>query len=249
MYLESAMRSLEYGMTTVGAGGILYVLGSIAENLKQRENRKTKAGTVGNYRSMFSDLQVDLHELIVCITSIVDAKDVNTMLHSKRVADMSQTVCRLLKLNTAQEEQIHIAAHFHDIGKIGVQDAVLLKDGPLTPDEWNMIKKHPDIGANILASVSGFEKIARFVRYHHERYDGSGYPAGLKGEKIPYGSRIISICDSIDAMLSDRNYRKAINKADCYTEIKKNIGSMYDPDIGRVVLAHWNDIIAARKDG
>jgi putative nucleotidyltransferase with HDIG domain len=185
----------------------------------------------------------------VCITGIVDARDINTALHSKRVADMSQTVCRLLKLGKTQEEQVHIAAHFHDIGKIGVQDAILLKDGQLTPDEWILLKEHPDIGADILMSVSGFEEIACFVRYHHERYDGTGYPAGLKGEKIPYGSRIISICDSIDAMLSDRSYRKAMTEAECYTEIKKNLGRMYDPDIGHVVLDHWQDVIVARKTG
>lgn len=187
--------------------------------------------------------EIDYHEIIECITCALDAKDSYTAGHSQRVSDMAYKVCELIGLNDKDMEKIHIAAHLHDIGKIGVPDAVLNKKTRLNDEEWQTIKRHPSIGAEILSKSARLNELKDIVLYHHERYDGLGYPAGLKGGEIPLGARIIAICDSIDAMTSDRSYRKAHDFRFCYGEIKKNLGKMYDPFIGESVLKHWEDIV------
>jgi len=182
---------------------------------------------------------IDYHEIIECIVSALDAKDPYTAGHSQRVSDMALALSGFLELDEGDMEKIHIAAHLHDIGKIGVPDAVLNKPEELSWEEWESMKKHPKIGADILSKSRHLNELKDIVLYHHERYDGKGYPDGLKGEEIPLGARIIAICDSIDAMTSDRGYRKAYSLDYCYGEIKKNLGVMYDPVIGAIALRKW----------
>ena len=188
---------------------------------------------------------IDYHEIIECIVSALDAKDAYTAGHSKRVSDMAVKVCELAGIDKEETEQIHIAAHLHDIGKIGIPDAVLNKNGRLTDEEFECIKKHPVIGAQILSKTQHINKLKDMVLYHHERYDGRGYPQGLIENDIPLGARIIAVCDSIDAITSNRSYRKAKNFDFCYKEIKNNMGIMYDPDIGRCVIDNWQSVISA----
>lgn len=186
--------------------------------------------------------EIDYHEIIECIACALDAKDPYTAGHSLRVSDMAKTIAQMMGFREADVEKIHIAAHLHDIGKIGVPDAVLNKTDKLTDEEWLAMKKHPSIGAEILSKSEHLSELKEIVLCHHERFDGKGYPLGLKGEEIPVGARIIAICDSIDAMTSTRSYRKAHNFVFCYEEIKKNLGTMYDPIIGAYVLEHWEEI-------
>lgn len=188
---------------------------------------------------------IDYHEIIECIISALDAKDPYTAGHSQRVSDMAMKVCKLIGLQQVNIEKIHIAAHLHDIGKIGIPDAVLNKKERLTEKEWEYMKKHPQIGADILSKSKHLNELKDIVLSHHERFDGKGYPEGLKAEKIPVGARIIAICDSIDAITSTRSYRNAYNCEYSYNEIKNNLGKMYDPIIGKYVLKHWNDIVKA----
>lgn len=190
---------------------------------------------------------VDYHEIIECITSALDAKDCYTANHSARVSEMTLVVCGLLKLSEEETEEIHIAAHLHDIGKIGISDGILNKKGKLTLEEWEKIKLHPVIGANILSKSNRLAQIAQIVLCHHERYDGQGYPNGLKGEDIPLGARIVAICDSIDAMSVSRSYRAAFTLEQCYVEIESQLGKMYDPIIGHLVLKHWEKVTNAIK--
>jgi len=135
--------------------------------------------------------------------------------------------------------EIHIAGHLHDIGKIGIPDKVLLKPGRLNDEEWELMKQHPKIGADILAGAPKFARIAAIILHHHERFDGKGYPFGAKGEEIPLGSRIIAVCDSIDAMASSRAYRGALPLETVRSEIEKNSGLMYDPDVAKAMLDNW----------
>jgi HD-GYP domain-containing protein (c-di-GMP phosphodiesterase class II) len=160
---------------------------------------------------------------------------------------MALEVCKILGLDEQLCEKIHIAAHLHDIGKIGVPDAVLKKQGKLDDEEWEYMKKHPEFGANILQKSHLLSELSEIVLMHHERYDGKGYPLGKSGEDIPLGARIIAICDSIDAMTSNRCYRKSLGFDVCYEEIEKNLGKMYDPKIGKIVLENWDKIIAVLK--
>ncbi|MFZ2540034.1 MAG: HD-GYP domain-containing protein [Oscillospiraceae bacterium] len=183
------------------------------------------------------------HDLVAVIVASMEARDQYTVSHSLRVSDMAEKICFYMGIEGNDIENIHIAAHVHDIGKIGVPDNILLKPGALTDAEWIVMKNHSTIGYEILHKVTGFEEIATIVRHHHERFNGNGYPDSIAGETIPLGSRIIAIADSIDAMLSDRKYRKGLSANICKLEIEKNKGIMYDPRIASVVLNNWDFIV------
>lgn len=187
-------------------------------------------------------MDMDYHDIIECIVGALDAKDSYTAGHSQRVSDMAYDICKLIGLSKEDTEKIHIAAHLHDIGKIGIPDSILKKPGKLDDEEWGQMKQHPQIGADILSKSHRLAELKEIVLHHHERYDGKGYPSGLKAEEIPVGARIIAICDSIDAMTSTRHYRNAMTLSRCYVEIERNLGKMYDPIIGKYVLEHWEEI-------
>ena len=140
---------------------------------------------------------LEYHEIIECIMAALDAKIPYTAGHSKRVSDMAEILCRL---NRSKTRMIHIVAHLHDIGKIGIDDAILNKEGKLDEQEWKMMKTHPQIDANILDKTHLLAPFSKIVLHHHERFDGKGYIYGLKGKEIPLGLRIIALCDSIDMM-------------------------------------------------
>ncbi len=186
---------------------------------------------------------LSFHDLMAGIIAAMEARDAYTASHSNRVSDMTEIICRLLNLSEAQAEDIHIAAHVHDIGKIGIEDSILRKNSPLDETEWLSIKQHPIIGFNILNKVSYFNEISKIVRHHHERWDGNGYPDGIRENEIPLGSRIIAIADSIDAMMSNRQYRKCLTSSQCKEEIHKNAGIMYDPIIAEIVMKNWENIV------
>lgn len=183
------------------------------------------------------------HDLIAGIVTAMEARDAYTASHSMCVSDMTEQICVLLHLDGKENELIHIAAHVHDIGKIGITDSILRKRGPLNETEWMLMRQHPVIGYSILNKVKSFEEIAKIVRHHHERFDGKGYPDNLKGKNIPLGSRIIAIADSIDAMMSNRSYRKGMPSDKCKKEIKNNMNDMYDEEIVKIVLENWAVII------
>nr|WP_275299047.1 HD-GYP domain-containing protein [Clostridium sp. YIM B02500] len=183
------------------------------------------------------------HGVVRSMVATLEAKDFYTYGHSTRVADMAYKLGEVLGMTTEELELIHIAGDLHDIGKIGVPDNILNKPDSLEVGEWELMKNHPYIGYNILSKTSTFEDISRIVLYHHERWDGKGYPKGLKEEEIPFASRILAVCDSIDAMKSDRPYRKSISDELCKDEIKKNKGIIYDSKIAECMLNNWNKIV------
>lgn len=187
------------------------------------------------------------HDLIAGIVAALEARDPYTADHSMRVAEMTEAICGYLHLSERETTLYHIAAHLHDLGKIGIEDCVLQKKGPLSELEWEEMKLHPAIGYQILNKISSFEEIAKIVRSHHERWDGAGYPDGLSGEAIPFGSRIIALADSVDAMLSDRPYRKGMSSEDCREQVEKNICKMYDKRIANAVLANWENFLDSTK--
>jgi HD-GYP domain-containing protein (c-di-GMP phosphodiesterase class II) len=166
-----------------------------------------------------------------CLVAALEARDNYTNGHSLRVADMSVEIASFLGFSGVELEDIHIAAHLHDIGKIGIPDRVLYKQGKLLPQEYEEIKKHPQIGYTILSKSVNLHEIAELVLFHHERWDGCGYPQGLKEEDIPFGSRIIAVADSIDAMISDRPYRSPLTIEQCFAEIRVNAGKQFDPAV------------------
>jgi HD-GYP domain-containing protein (c-di-GMP phosphodiesterase class II) len=139
-------------------------------------------------------------------------------------------------LSPRDYETLVTAAKVHDLGKISVPDAILLKDGPLTPEERQIINNHSSCGYEVLSNLRFYKAGARIVSCHHERYDGKGYPEGLKGEEIPLGARIMAVADSYDAMTSDRPYRKALDMEIAIQELIKHSGTQFDPQIVRVFI-------------
>lgn len=183
------------------------------------------------------------HDLIDSIVAALEARDQYTANHSRRVSDMTEQACIALGMKEEKYENIHIAAHVHDIGKIGIPDAILSKPGRLDEEEWAYIKNHPQIGADILSKSRTLQPLAEIVLHHHESWDGTGYPSGIKSFDIPWGARIISVCDSIDAMMSNRVYREALSGDKCKREISRLAGKRYDPDIAQCILNQWDKIV------
>jgi PAS domain S-box-containing protein len=159
----------------------------------------------------------------------VEAKDGYTGGHIRRVHDMGLLLARAICPEEAGDPQMAYGFLLHDIGKLSVPDAILTKPGKLTPEEWAQIKRHPDEGVRILRSVPFLDRALDVVLHHHERFDGSGYPAGLAGEEIPLWARIFAVVDSLDAMTSDRPYREALSLEEAIAEVRAGAGKQFDP--------------------
>ncbi len=179
-------------------------------------------------------VQMTVHQLAESLGNAIDAKDHCTRSHSEEVAVVSQAIGLQLGLPPRTADILHIAGHLHDIGKIGIPDSILKKQGPLTDREYATIKRHPEMGAAIIEPVtclSGNNGIVDMVLHHHERFDGKGYPDGLAGEDIPLGARVIAVADTLSAMLQDRPYRRARSYVEVVAEIQQCSGSQFDPRI------------------
>ncbi len=150
-------------------------------------------------------------------------------MHSTRLAEWAVRIGRDLGLDDDCLRDLEAAAILHDIGKIGVPDAILRKPSKLTEEEYAVIKKHPEYGWAVLRAVPGFERVSLFVLHHHEAFDGKGYPAGLRGDEIPIGSRIVSVMDSFDAMVSSRPYRKGLPLEEAIRRLEADSGKQFDP--------------------
>jgi HD-GYP domain-containing protein (c-di-GMP phosphodiesterase class II) len=185
------------------------------------------------------DYQEFFHDIIECLIAALEAKDAHTSGHSSRVADMSLDLARTLELEGSDFENVHIAAHLHDIGKVGLAENILNKPGKLLAHEWAQVQAHPVVGYNILSKSRRLYKIAEVVLHHHERWDGKGYPQGLQRNQIPLGSRIIAVADAVDAMTSDRPYRKPLSWENCYNELQVNKEKQFDPLVVEAAAQLW----------
>jgi HD-GYP domain-containing protein (c-di-GMP phosphodiesterase class II) len=185
---------------------------------------------------LFADVHGLMMGLLHSLTSAVDAKDAYTCGHSERVALLSRHLAQQLNLPDQEVEQVYLAALLHDLGKIGVPEVVLQKTGRLTAEEFEQMKKHPQIGARILADVKQVRPLIPGVLHHHERYDGKGYPSGLSGTNIPMMGRIICLADCFDAMTSNRTYRKGLPLEVALAEIRRCAGTQFDPAMAEIFL-------------
>ena len=175
-------------------------------------------------------------DMVETLRFTVEAKDSYTRGHSDRVSEYSVLIGRKVGLPEDQIKTLKVGGLFHDIGKIGIPDSILLKPGKLTDDEYSEIKNHPSIGAHILGSAEIFKDIIPIVKHHHEKFDGRGYPSGLKGEEIPYLARIAAIADTFDATTSRRSYRDALDLQYVRDEIEKCKGTQFDPQLADAFL-------------
>ncbi|MFY9804226.1 MAG: HD-GYP domain-containing protein [Candidatus Acidiferrales bacterium] len=166
--------------------------------------------------------------LICAFNQLLDLKDLNTGVHSTRLAEWALHVAGELGLEQNCLGDIEVAALLHDIGKIGIADAILNKPAKLTAEEYDLMKKHPEYGWAVLRQVPGMERASLIILHHHESYDGSGYPGGLKGEEIPMGSRIVAVIDAFDAMVSNRPYRQGLSFEEAERRLLQASGTQFD---------------------
>lgn len=166
---------------------------------------------------------------VEALAEALDIREHETGDHSKRVACHTMVLARRFTVDTGRLRQIYWGSLLHDIGKIGIPDAILLKQGALDEDEWLEMRAHPEKGHRIMAQIPGMEEAAEIVLSHEERFDGAGYPRGLKGEQISLGARLFAVIDTLDAMTSDRSYRKALSFDQARTEIISMSGTQFDP--------------------
>lgn len=197
--------------------------------LEERLNNRTEEVLQSRDR-----IKTQFINTIRALEKALQAKNVYTEGHSRRVAEKSVEIARAMKVPREQVRHIELGALFHDIGKIGIRDDVLNKPGRLTDSEYEHMKQHPIVAEQILSPIEELRPIVDIVKHEHERWDGMGYPGGLKGTQIPLGSRLIAITDAWDSMVFDRIYRKALSHEVALAEIEKNAGIQFDPECVRV---------------
>ena len=191
---------------------------------------RTIRGYQNELNVMYQNLKDSYVEMIQAMRQLVDARNEYTRGHSDRVSAIAVEIAQAMGKSEEYCETIRVAGLFHDIGKVGVPDAILLKNGPLTSDEYSQIKQHPAAGEKVLSTYSPFSEMLPIIRGHHERIDGSGYPDGLSGEEICIGAKIIAVADSFDAMVSNRTYRRGLGLDKACDELLKHKGGQFDPD-------------------
>jgi HD-GYP domain-containing protein (c-di-GMP phosphodiesterase class II) len=167
----------------------------------------------------------------------VDVRDAYTGRHSTQVGTLARRVGERLGMTMDEIGLLDCAARLHDVGKLGVPDTILRKPGPLDEAEWAVMRRHPQWGADMVSTVPGLEQVGRLVGAHHERWDGRGYPDGLSGEAIPLASRVISVCDAYEAMISGRPYRSSLSARHALAELTAGAGSQFDPQVVAAVEA------------
>ena len=207
-----------------------------------RESLLAGAGTsqtqwLDCFRRRLNDSYV---EFIRALVAAVEAKDPFTRAHSATVATHAEAMARRMKLKSSEIDTIRAAALLHDVGKIGVPDALLTKPGPLTDDEYAVVKRHPETALAILGHISFLASERPLILHHHERFDGDGYPDGLAGEQIPLGARVLAVADAIDAMFSPRSYKPAFDRQQVRSELMACAGKQFDPNVTEVAL-DWLD--------
>ncbi|HLM82947.1 MAG TPA: HD-GYP domain-containing protein [Terriglobales bacterium] len=176
------------------------------------------------------------NSLICAFNQLLDLKDIGTGVHSTRLAEWAIRVARKLNVPEQHLHQVEVAALLHDIGKVGVPDAILKKQGPLTAEERALINRHPEYSWSILRLLPGLEEASLYALHHHENMDGSGYPAGLKSHEIPPVSRIVSVIDAYDAMVSNRCYRKGLPHAEATRRLLESSGSQFDLEVVKAFI-------------
>ena len=222
------IKKLEEAIRALGSGDLL---------VKVEDDSPDEVGRLTRY---FNEMVDQLHsarqqnlrnfkETVSALAVAIEEKDAYTRGHCDRVAQISVAIGNLMEMDEKQCEELELAAILHDVGKIGIQAGIIGKPSALTDEEFMEMKRHPDIGARILSPLSTYPEVILFVRHHHENYDGSGYPDGLKKDEIPQAARIIHLVDAFDAMTSNRPYRTALSKEEAISRIKLERGKQFDP--------------------
>lgn len=227
----------------------------VTEVVNKKKNKKFSSedielleilSTAGALAIQKARLYQDLNELFIsavrAIADAIEAKDHYTRGHCERMRRFSLIIAEGLNLSEKEKKDLELSALLHDLGKIGVPDTILLKNDKPTPEEWEILKKHPVIGEEILKEIKQLKNVLPGVRYHHERYDGKGYPDGIAGENIPLMARILAVADSYDAMTSDRPYRKGLATDIAEQELIRLKGQQFDPQCIDIFLQNYEKV-------
>lgn len=182
-------------------------------------------------RSLLKDLAKANGETLLALVSALDLRERNTRMHSQRVRDYALLIADRLGVDERGKRALEFGALLHDVGKIAVPDNILLKPGKLTVEEWEEMRKHPSVGSRIVHRIGFLQEAAAIVRSHHEHFDGTGYPEGLKGDQIPLGARIFMVADVYDALTSRRSYRVPMSHEDALAVIREGSGRHFDPQV------------------
>lgn len=208
----------------------------LARKRYQKKLERKVRDRTGELRTALRNIQGTYQTTLLALVRALDAREHETSDHSQRVVKYTEVIAERLSLRGPELEEIGRGALLHDIGKIGVPDAVLLKPAKLTQEEWKEMRRHPDIGYDMIRSIEFLNTPAAIVLSHQERFDGRGYPRGLRGEGIHIGARIFAVADTLDAMTSDRPYRKGTTFENAVDEIDRCAGSQFDPEVVRAFL-------------
>jgi len=226
----------------------------MAKKRYQKKLERKVRDRTSELRNALKDIATTYQNTLFALVSALDAREHETSDHSQRVVEYTTAIATRLGIKGTELEEIGRGALLHDIGKIGVPDAVLLKPGKLTPEEWVEMRKHPDIGFNMIQTIPFLSTPAEIVLSHQERYDGQGYPRKLGGREIHIGARIFMVADTLDAMTSDRPYRQGTTFGNAIQEINRCAGTQFDPevvraflDIGEESLMRIRDDMVARR--
>jgi putative nucleotidyltransferase with HDIG domain len=175
---------------------------------------------------------------VEALAVLVNSRDAGTSEHSCRVAVLAEALALSLGCSRERARDIYLAGQLHDIGKVAVPDSILRKRSELTPAEWEIMRRHPAIGANVVSHVGSLARLAPIIRSHHERYDGGGYPQGLSGAEIPLEARIVAVVDAFDAMISDRPYRLRMSVEGARQRLRECAGTQFDPEVVAALDSH-----------
>jgi HD-GYP domain-containing protein (c-di-GMP phosphodiesterase class II) len=215
--------------------GVLQALNKISsrdfdsEDLRLMQTLGHQVAIAVENSGLYTDLKQSFYDTVEALAEAIEKKDHYTGGHTKRVVYYSLCIAKYLDLTAEELEHVRLGALLHDVGKIGIEDKILKKEAPLDPAEWKVMQRHPELGWDILSRARGLKDVVGGMRYHHERWDGKGYPCGLKGEEIPRIARIIAVADTYDAMVSTRPYRKGLSPRTAFDEIVRYRGTQFDP--------------------
>lgn len=247
--MVTAFRDIDIIRSTMRVGAYDYLvkpvlpeeLGRVLEKVKERNfllkiRRDYQTELEAKVKEQRERIERKMLDTITSLVNALEAKDPYQEGHSKQVKEIALAIANELGFSKKEKEMLGYASMIHDIGKVGIPDSILMKPKTLTENEYAIMKKHPEIGEFIVNPSIGNKQILNAVLHHHERYDGNGFPDGLKGKKIPLSARILAIADSLSAMMSKRPYRKGLSFEEIIEELRKNSGTQFDPELINMCL-------------
>jgi putative two-component system response regulator len=230
--MATGSAELDVAVAAMEAGAVNYIVKPFrGDTLRVVVMRALERRTVSEDALRLRLVVPLLEQFTMTLADMVEARDIETQAHCRRLVAMSDRIADRLELSFDERNAVRLGACLHDIGKIAIPDSVLRKAGPLTPEEWEIVRQHPEVGARLLEGVDQWRAAQGVVRHHHERFDGKGYPDHLRSRDIPLGARIVAVSDAVDVMITGRRYSPARTLDATVDELMIHRGTQFDPDV------------------